>query len=622
MSKAPLREQIAYKFDTIMSRGLLSLIWLLGLVTFLFVGTVSAVVSLFQLYPPGNSFGYLEVFWGSLLRTLDPGTMGQDQGIGYRGAMLVVTISGLILVASLIGIISNSFNAKVEELRKGKSRVLEKDHTLILGWNSKIFSLIHELSIANESRKKPVIVIMSMREKVQMEDEIRAKLKHQRNTRIVIRSGDPMSLHDLEIVNPQSARSIVILSSDEDADADSMSIKTCLAIVNQKGRSASSCHIVGEIRNTDNLDAAKIVGGDEAHWIVGDRLISGLVVQTSRQSGLSAVFTELLDFEGSEMYETREPDLVGKTFGEASLAFSKGCLMGMISESRVVLNPPSSQVISESDVLVVLAEDDSQIRIGSSPTHEVGAITGDNRPPKKPENTLVLGYSKNINDVLSELTEVMMTGSEVRIVCEFDFELNFSSDDLKVTKEIADHTSRQVLEGLGIEKFDHILLLADRENFSIQGSDARTLITLLQIRDIASKKGVTPNVVSEMVDDRNRELADGTSADDFIVSDNLVSLMIAQLSENPRISRVFESLLSSEGSEIRLHPAEWYVEIGKPVNFNAIVASASQQAETALGISILSPQQQGRLFGVNLNPDRDQIFILEKGDRIVVLTNE
>ena len=38
---------------------------------------------------------------------------------------------------------------QLDELRKGRSKVLEKDHTLILGWNSKVFPIVSEICIAN-----------------------------------------------------------------------------------------------------------------------------------------------------------------------------------------------------------------------------------------------------------------------------------------------------------------------------------------------------------------------------------------------------------------------------------------------------------------------------------------
>ena len=58
-------------------------------------------------------------------------------------------------------------------------------------------------------------------------------------------------------------------------------------------------------------------------------LIARVVAQTSRQSGLSVVYTELMDFGGDEIYFKHEPALVGKTFGESLLAYEDSCLMGV-----------------------------------------------------------------------------------------------------------------------------------------------------------------------------------------------------------------------------------------------------------------------------------------------------
>jgi hypothetical protein len=50
---------------------------------------------------------------------------------------------------------------KVEDLKKGKNRVLEKRHTLVLGWNSKIYSFLDNLAIANESENGGTCVILA-----------------------------------------------------------------------------------------------------------------------------------------------------------------------------------------------------------------------------------------------------------------------------------------------------------------------------------------------------------------------------------------------------------------------------------------------------------------------------
>jgi hypothetical protein len=147
------------------------------------------------------------------MRTLDAGTMGSDVGWGYRLVMfLLPTLGGVFVISTLIGVLTAGVEGKLEELRKGRSRVLENDHTLILGWSPQIFTIISELVIANENRKRgAVIVILADQDKVEMEDAIRDRIEDIRNTRIICRSGSPMDLTDLEIASPHTARSIIVL---------------------------------------------------------------------------------------------------------------------------------------------------------------------------------------------------------------------------------------------------------------------------------------------------------------------------------------------------------------------------------------------------------------------------
>jgi hypothetical protein len=44
---------------------------------------------------------------------------------------LIATLGGIFIVSTLIGVLSNAIDDKLEELRKGRSFVIEKNHTLI-----------------------------------------------------------------------------------------------------------------------------------------------------------------------------------------------------------------------------------------------------------------------------------------------------------------------------------------------------------------------------------------------------------------------------------------------------------------------------------------------------------
>ena len=139
---------------------------------------------------------------------------------------------GLFIVSALIGVLANGIDSKLADLRRGRSIVLEKDHTVILGWSESIFTIISELTLANESRKDPVIVILADRDKVDMEEELKVKVPDRRGTRVVCRSGSPMDIDDLRLSSHETARSVILLAPDSD-DPDSEVIKTLLALTHQ-----------------------------------------------------------------------------------------------------------------------------------------------------------------------------------------------------------------------------------------------------------------------------------------------------------------------------------------------------------------------------------------------------
>ena len=117
---------------------------------------------------------------------------------------------GLLVV--IIGIIAVALDQKIENLRKGRSFVVESGHTLILGWSPRIFTIVSELVVANENQPGACIVVLAPEDKTVMEDELRDRAGDPGGTRIVCRTGDPSSLNDLAMVNIGAARSIIVLA--------------------------------------------------------------------------------------------------------------------------------------------------------------------------------------------------------------------------------------------------------------------------------------------------------------------------------------------------------------------------------------------------------------------------
>lgn len=619
-----LRERFRYWFDNVMAKGTIAVMGLLGLATAVFIALVALVVIIFGLFPIADGHedtqSFFELLWGNLMRTLDPGTMGGDQGWGFRAAMLVVTIGGLIMVASLIGIISGAFDSKVEELRKGRSRVLESNHTLILGWSQKVLPIVSELCIANESRSRPVIVILADRDKVEMEDEIKAQLPRGTRTRVIVRRGDPMDLGDLELGNPHTARSIILLAPEGSEDPDSIVIKMALALTNNPRRGPRALDIVGELQEARNLEAATLVGRNEVSWILARDLISRITVQTCRQSGLSGVYTDLLDFAGDEIYFAEEPKLIGATFFDAQLSFPDSCVMGIVSGETVQLNPDPATVLNAEDRLIHLAADDSAIRLASPGVPDDSVVSVEADEDHRPERTLVLGFNSDFRTIMRELNEYVAKGSITTVVADIDPPEFLPRENMTVNFVRGDTTSRGVLEGLDVPSFDHIIVLAYKNLGDNQRADAKTLVTLLHLREIGDRAGAPLNIVSEMLDDRNREIAEVTKADDFIVSDKLISLALSQLSENRQLSKVFDILFDSDGSEVYLKPAGRYIRPGESVDFYSVLEAARRRGETAIGYRVAEHAfDSSKNYGVRLNPLKTDRLAFAPADRIIVL---
>ena len=93
----------------------------------------------------------LEGMWLAWGYMADPGNQADAEDVARLPAA-VISVSGVFFSATLLGFVVDAIRSKMEQLRKGKSMVMEKEHTLILGWTDKMFSLIKELCNANECR--------------------------------------------------------------------------------------------------------------------------------------------------------------------------------------------------------------------------------------------------------------------------------------------------------------------------------------------------------------------------------------------------------------------------------------------------------------------------------------
>jgi Trk K+ transport system NAD-binding subunit len=619
------KDRLRYYFENTISSGPLGVIKWLGLISLaaiLFLGVLILVFGIKEDPEAESSLGFIEGVWKSLMATLDSGTMGGDEGWYYRIVRFSATLIGIFIISVLIGIISAGIDEKLKDLKKGKSKVLESDHTLILGWSEKIFSVIQQIIEANTNYKNRAIVILAEHDKVQMEDQIKSKIIDFKTSKIIVRSGNPLISSDIDVVNPNQARSIIILSPERE-NADIFAIKTVMSITNGKNRRKDAFNIVAEIKEEENLEAAEVAGNGEAVFVYTSDLISKITAQTCRQSGLSVIYSELIQFEGDEIYFKEQADLQGKTYKEILAEYETSSIFGFFSQGKALINPPMDTVYQKGDLLIAISEDDdtvvanrqNQVELKS---HLFNAIKPS---PKKIEKILILGWNKNANNIITELDEYVSAKSSVHILCEEEIDLSgLSVKNQTLSSQVGKITSRKILEEIHPENFDHIILLSNH-NIDIQESDAQTLICLLQLRNIGSKNNKNLSIVSEMLDLRNREIGLVTRADDFIIGSNIISFMLSQLSENKELKHVFDNLFKSDGSEIHLKPIEDYIKTGEKMNFYTLLEVAAQRNETAIGYrKIEFKESSSENFGIVINPKKSEEVLFTDKDYLIVLS--
>ncbi|RYX99658.1 potassium transporter TrkA, partial [bacterium] len=426
------------------------------------------------------------------------------------------------------------------------------------------------------------------------------------------------------------SNSIIVLAPMEDKP-DIMVIKTVLAITNHPSRKTEPFHIVAELTEPKNIEACNLAGNNEVTLVLHGELISRITAQTCRQSGLSLVYTELLDFDGCEIYFADEKSLTGKTFKEAILAYDDSSVIGLkFKDGSVKVNPPMDTILSATDSLIVIAEDNSKIKLSNKAfTIDSKQIISSYDNPIKTEKTLILGWNRRGAHIISELDNYVAANSQVTILADIE---GIEEQTAKVKEKLVnqslefiygDTTDRDTLESIDIPSYDHIIILCYSDDLEVQEADAKTLIALLHLRNMAQKRGTNFSIVSEMLDIKNKELAEITKADDFIISDKLVSLMLSQLSENKELKLVFDELFNDEGAEIYLKPASQYITEGSEVDFYTVMAAASQRNEVAIGYrlnSLASDAKRG--YGVLVNPIKSEKVKFTAADKIIVLSED
>jgi len=629
-SKPTMFAKLRYNFDNSIAKSGMFVTWMFIFMVIFSVLLVLIRAVLFALptqylsHPDGGVQFNFDTFWGSFATLFGKGgePTWAEKILGFLTWVCTVALGGSV-TGFIVGAITRTF----ERLRKGKSPIVDNNHTLILGWSNRIYPILKELAIANENVKKAKVVIFSDKTRDFMEDEIEARATELGKLKVITRTGDVTNPEDLKRSNIGNAKSIIVLDADNTGDANVVSTVLAIKAVNPN----PNIKIIAEIDDANTGEALTVATNGQVITVRSQEIIARVTAQASRRPGLAAVVLDLLDFDGDEIYFTSVPALAGKTYADALLAFNEAAVIGLVDDEGVTkVNPALATVLTANSRIIAIAEDDDKV-IYTGVKEEIAnaPVKPTSRAADPIENLLIIGWSSMGRTVLNELAGFLPKGSAIHIVAQSRYVAEAELADLKfgdiqvtfatVTGDIDD-----LIAAAKDKHYDEIIVLGYRNAISESEADAQTMLTMLQMNQLfkADGNGVEPTrLVAEILDSRKTELARVAAVDDLVVSDSLAALLIAQISENPSLAPVLEDLFDAEGATLNVRNIAEYAELGKSVSFGELVATGRNYGESVIGYRAANSTSSDGSTGVILNPSKTSEFIPAKGDGLVVIGN-
>lgn len=353
-----LQERLSYRFDKFMAYGNAAITGLLILIGVIVVLIVSLI--LFIETPEITEGSFLKMIWLSFMRVLDPGNVATDTEFNNIKFVIITTIAtfiGLGIIATYIGMVSGEFGARIEKLREGNSKILEKDHILFIGFCEDTLKILDNLVKLYIGKDKLNIVILSRKPRKELEEVILSYGLHNMRNKLTCRSGDLYSMKVLHNVGISHASKVIIIGDKKDESFRiAMSVHNILKEDNYKNVDVSLMSDTGY-----DLTLSKETFGDTMTIYSRSQLEFDPLFRALTLKEYMKLYGSLMGADGNLLiYLDAVKKTVGKTFGHIAAGFSYSTVIGIEKNDDVLLNPPKELVVQKEDRLIFLTDANTQ----------------------------------------------------------------------------------------------------------------------------------------------------------------------------------------------------------------------------------------------------------------------
>ena len=609
MKKHSLKERFQYWLENKLSNNPLSFIKIIAFSTLILALLVACFIKILNL----SDSSFLSEFWDTLASSINawmPFSEDVDNNVGHIILTSIAAIFGLFITSLLIGIISNSLEEKIEQIKKGNSIVIEENHIVILGFIEGEYTLIKEL-VKSIGTKEACIVVACDKDKNDVEEMIESNVTHPENIRIVCRTVESITPTSLSCCSIETCKAIIINPTEDEKVIKY--IFTLTHMLNLAKR--EDVIIVATIRNKEFSLPFEFNKGKNIIFLVLSDFIARIIARTCTQPGLSLAYLELFNNKGSELYAYEMPETIGISFIDVLCNMKNGVPIGVLHNDNSLINPNADYIIQKDDKLIIFAEDNSSAFFVRNKLIEnnIEKVQNININYQK---ILILGYNESFKTIIDEMpngyNKVILAGIE-----------NDNYDSVK--KAIKGKKNYKLLnQNISIDEIDSLeklvknvdrVVLLNNHFKSGDSADIKIMLRLTKLREIRDKNKLNFTICVELRRAANRTLIHQEDFTDYVVRTNMFSMFLAQLVSNPELKAVYDELLSNKGNEIKLLLASNYNIVG--LNTSQIRNLMFNYGYLYLGII----KQKNGKYNCSFNPELDETLEIDSNDRIVVIGN-
>jgi len=600
MKDYSFKDKFRYWLDKQMSKGTASIMILLALSVLFVLVFVSVLALLFKLRD-----SIFPAFWDSLANTINTDMPSSEDGsVGYIILNTLTALVGLLFTSILIGVVSSAIEEKLSSLRKGDSVVLEKNHTVILGYNIGEHGLLNQIILATGKKRKRVVVICTDIEKPDLEEDLKNNVEIPDNIEVICRNGDITNTNDLRCCSIERSDLVII-----NALNDNRRIKAILAVLClKKEYPECKARIVACVTDEKHLLPRKKMKERNIIMMKTDDVMAKIIAHTSTEPGLSIAFKELLNFEHNEFYFEKEYQLMNKSFFEATACLNKASIVGIRRDGRTILNPKKDMVIEINDDVILFEEHKGAYEIVEEDAKNVDEREITEIRQEIKGDVFVFGSNILLDTILDELPDDVKNitiAPHEQIDIE---EINRKHPSRKITLFKGDPEKK--LNKIASES-EHIIILADR-NMDKEDADINSIMLVLKLMNLREIHDYIYNLTVELNMENTYNVAMQHDKIDYIVSSHIASLLLAQISENPDMVYILDELLSQKGNELFSKSILMFnLNLEHDYSYAGL-----KQIVLSYGYVLLGYSNNSEII---LNPDSSSRVTFSEGDRLFVL---